>query len=177
MAPIISEVWIGSYEKSFVSFTVILTAGWFLNTLNAPSYFSNMGTGHVGWNTLAQVAIGILNILFGYMLGTRFGGIGVVVGLATALTLGSAVIIVTYHSRDRIPFSVLVPREQVWLIVASLMLPAVTWFLYMQTRNDISLIMLGFISIALLTSVFGLAAWFHPVRHQLLRLARSGPQI
>lgn len=177
MSPIISELWIGSYETSFVSFSVILTAGWFLNTLNAPSYFSNMGTGHVGWNTLAQGAIGILNICLGLILGLRFGGIGVVVGLAVALAVGSAVIVVNYHFRNNIPFSVLVPREQRWLILASLIVPVITWCLYLQTPDDISLIVVGFLCTALTTSVFGLVTWFHPVRHQLLRLARSGTRV
>lgn len=50
--PLISELWIGHYERVFVIFGILLAIGWFLNTLNAPAYFANMGTGELRWMIL-----------------------------------------------------------------------------------------------------------------------------
>src|SRR4030066_1313189 len=40
-APIISEIWIGYYERVFVFSAILLSIGWFLNTLAVPAYFAN----------------------------------------------------------------------------------------------------------------------------------------
>src|SRR5574337_153421 len=39
VAPIISELWIGQYERVFVFFTILLSIGWFFNILTVPAYF------------------------------------------------------------------------------------------------------------------------------------------
>ena len=174
MLPIVSELWIGSYESSFVVFSAMIAIGWFLNALNAPSYFSNMGTGHLGWNTLAHVAQGLLNICLGAVLGIIYGGIGVVAGFSVALALGSSLIITSYHSRNMIPFSILIPREQRGLILISLVVPVVTWVLYTSMNRSTSLIFVALMCAGFVTSVLGLAVWFHPVRRKLLHFANSG---
>ena len=86
--PIISAVWIGHYEKIFFSFGVLLTIGWFLNTLSAPAYFVNLGTGDLGWNVGGHVVIGVLNAIFGLLLGIYFGGTGVVIAWVFSLVFG-----------------------------------------------------------------------------------------
>ena len=44
----------------FVSMGLLLTIGWFFNSMNAPTYFVYLGTGRLRWNTLAHIAMGIM---------------------------------------------------------------------------------------------------------------------
>ena len=45
LIPLISEVWIGSHNVTFINFSYIILMALFLNTMVGPAYFSNMGTG------------------------------------------------------------------------------------------------------------------------------------
>ena len=67
--PVISALWIGAYENNFVLFAMVLTVAWFLNILISPAYFANLGTGHLLWNTVGHVVIGVLNLILGVVLG------------------------------------------------------------------------------------------------------------
>src|SRR5207248_11428956 len=62
-APLISTVWIGRYEAFFVGFSSLLAVCWFLNTLNAPAFFTYMGTGDLRWGLVSQTTIAILNVV------------------------------------------------------------------------------------------------------------------
>ena len=46
-APVISQLWIGHYEPTFVSFALFLSIGWFFNVLAVPVYFVSLGTGEL----------------------------------------------------------------------------------------------------------------------------------
>ena len=104
----------------FISFGVLLTLGWFLNTLSAPAYFVNLGTGELGWNVGGHVVIGILNAILGLLLGVYFGGTGVVIAWALSLALGSSLIYLSYHIKHKIPLIELLPRDSRLLIIVSL---------------------------------------------------------
>ena len=175
MVPAISEVWIGSYDASFVRFSVILAVAWFLNTLNAPAYFANMGTGDLNWNTIAHVVIGLLNVLFGIMLGSLFGGIGVVVGCSAALIFGSALITISYLTKNPILSRNLIPREHVMIICVSIVLPVVNWQLYEFSRQHIGYPAASLISLVVLAGIFLPITWLHPIRRELMnRLSTTG---
>jgi len=117
--PLISDLWIGHYESIFVMFSILLTIGWFLNLMAGPSYFANLGTGRLRWNTASHISIAMLNIILGVALGSAFGGIGVVIAWTISLILGSAVVIVSYHVENHIAFCILFPGETSRLAIAS----------------------------------------------------------
>ena len=81
LTPLVSRLWLGAYVPVFVTFAMLLFAGWFLNLAANPAYFANMGTGELRWNVISHVTNGVLNLGFGVLLGMLFGGVGVVVGL------------------------------------------------------------------------------------------------
>src|SRR5712692_4660790 len=97
LIPLISEWWIGHYEATFVLYATLLAFGWFVNILCAPAYFLGVGTGHMRWNVLGNVATGALNVIGGITLGLLYGGTGVVVAAVVALSAGSLLILVMYH--------------------------------------------------------------------------------
>lgn len=110
-APLICLLWIGRPERTFTAFVLILAAGWAVNSFNGPSYFSNLGTGELRWNTRGHLVIAVLNPVLGYLLGRSFGAIGVVTGWVVALDLGSCLIVWHYHRSRRIPFRCLAPLD------------------------------------------------------------------
>lgn len=159
--PVISELWIGHYEKIFISFGVLLTLGWFLNTLSAPAYFVNLGTGELGWNVGGHVAIGVLNAILGLLLGVYFGGTGVVAAWMLALALGSSLIYFSYNTKHKIPLIELLPRESSLLIIVSL-IGAVS-IIAVQDKTDYLCMIPSIFLMAILV-----ALWFHPMRRRLM---------
>lgn len=108
--PLISELWIGRHERFFVLFGTLLSIGWFLNTLNVPSYFVYLGTGELRWNVAAQITIALLNAILGFLFGAFYGGTGVVIAWVFSLALGSSIIYLSYHIIHEIPLIELLPR-------------------------------------------------------------------
>src|SRR5690348_13632817 len=49
-APLISEIWLGQLEPTFIAFAVILTVGWLINILSVPAFMLGLGTGRITWN-------------------------------------------------------------------------------------------------------------------------------
>lgn len=158
--PFISVAWIGYYEHMFVFTGALLSGGWFVNTLNAPAYFLHLGTGEMKWNLISHVAIGILNVVLGYSLGTIIGGFGPVIGWAVALAAGSCFILVPYHKQIGVRIRDLVPRESTPLAFSA----AGSIFAAMLLGPAGSM---GFAAVGqalALSGVVILFAWVHPAR-------------
>jgi O-antigen/teichoic acid export membrane protein len=109
--PVISFLWIGHIESLFVTMGLIIALGWLLNTLNAPAYFVYLGIGELRWNVVSHLLIATLNLGMGFILGRHFGGLGVVSASASALGIGSAVIIISFSGKNGIPDSDMAPRD------------------------------------------------------------------
>ena len=159
--PVISVLWIGYYEKIFISFGVLLTLGWFLNTLSAPAYFVNLGTGELCWNVVSHVAIGVLNAILGLLLGVYLGGTGVVIAWALSLSLGSCLIYFSYHTKHKIPLIELLPRDSGLAIIVSLV--GAVSIIAIQDKTDYMVMIPGIFLVAIL-----LTLWFHPMRKRLM---------
>jgi O-antigen/teichoic acid export membrane protein len=160
--PIISALWIGHYEKIFINFGVLLTLGWFLNTLSAPAYFANLGTGELGWNVGGHVVIGVLNSILGLLLGVYLGGTGVVVAWALSLSLGSCLICSSYYINHKISLIELLPRDSILLIIVSL--TGAASIIVIQNKMSYMFITPGIVLVATF-----LTLWFHPMRKRLVK--------
>lgn len=166
--PIISEIWIGHYEKVFVVLTTLLAVGWFFNTLAGPAYFANLGTGELRWNVVGHIAIGLLNAGLGFLLGFLYGGFGVVIAWALSLVLGSSPIYLSYHLKQKIPLAELLPNAS-RIIIATCFIGLLSAMIIKDElsrgSNTVtlhSLIPLGF-SIMIIIPL-----WFHPMRRCLV---------
>jgi O-antigen/teichoic acid export membrane protein len=114
-APLVSELWIGSRQPGFIQALLILSAGWFVNTLCVPAYYAGMGTGELRWNVISHCLMAALNVCLGYALGLRFGGAGVVTGWAIALALAGVLLGVSFHREQGLSLREFMPQGSRWL--------------------------------------------------------------
>lgn len=115
--PLVSYIWIGSYEYIFITFSYIILFATFINTMIGSAYFTNMGIGNVDKNTIAVVMLGLCNLLFGYLFGKNYGGYGVVTGYMVSIVIGSLYLIVEFNIRYKIAFKSIFSIEEVYYIL------------------------------------------------------------
>lgn len=162
--PLISELWIGHYVADFVIFTGILLIGWFANSMSAPAFFANQGTGHLGWNSFGQIVIGGINLGLGIALGYLYQGSGVVAAWGIALIAGSLVVIASYHYQHKIPFRTLLPKESVRLVLFSVGGAVLCLVGYYQFRGSLKPLMMSAATFSVFLIVVFPSIWAHPVR-------------
>ncbi|MEO0230927.1 MAG: oligosaccharide flippase family protein [candidate division WOR-3 bacterium] len=168
--PLISRVWIGHYEETFIIFGILVTVGWFLNTLNVPAYFVNLGTGALKWNVYSHITVGLFNAGLGFLFGFLFNGIGVVTAWVLSLSLGSSLVYISYHLKNKIPLKELIPESSraIFFICVSCV---VLSFLFLQKLNICSLkvtIFSNILAILLFCIVILIPLYLHPLRRQLI---------
>jgi O-antigen/teichoic acid export membrane protein len=166
--PIISQLWIGHYERVFVSFVILLVIGWFFNTLNAPAYFANLGIGELSWNVIGHVTIGVLNIILGLLLGVLYNGIGVVIAWVVSLAFGSSIIILSYHITHEISLTKLLPESSRIIIAASLFGILTGIITHYKLNNILNAFLLNSIIIFLFAIIVFIPFWIHPMRKLLI---------
>jgi O-antigen/teichoic acid export membrane protein len=171
--PIISKLWIGHYENGFILFSTLLAVGWFLNTLGAPAYFANLGIGELGWNTIGHLTIAILNLGLGFGLGGTYGGKGVVVAWVFSLIAGSFIIPFSYHLKYEIPLTELLPKEHLNMFLACIISILVSVSIYRYLSNKANLFLIASTLMAMLLTIVGVSAWFHPLRKRLAAYVAS----
>lgn len=171
-SPWVSRLWIGYYQPAFVMFSLLVTIGYLVNSLINPAYFCNLGTGQLRWNTLGNVAIGVLNTVLGVGFGIVFGGTGVVIGWILALSLGSFVVLIAFHHDHRISYRKIFPTENAWLMASCIVGILISWLSYCYLQSTFATLWIALVcSLAFLASIF-LPGWRHPMRTRLLDLAR-----
>lgn len=109
--PLICELWLGAANPFFLLTGYAMSGAMLVNTLSGPAFFSNLGTGSAGLNARAQVLIGAVNIGASLVLGSAFGGVGVVVAYGLAITVGSAYLIHGFLAKDGMGISTLLPSS------------------------------------------------------------------
>lgn len=174
VSPVVSVVWLGSYQPTFVCFVGLLTAGWLVNILSNPAYVVDLGTGALRWISAGCATTCILNFALGLAGGKLFGGPGVVAASAFSLLLGYALVLVSFHGENRVPFSVLLPRESLKIILSSL-LGGLLVFPYLRRLTAIAPFPRA-ATIALLAALLSailIPMWAHPLRRRLWRWALS----
>jgi O-antigen/teichoic acid export membrane protein len=98
---------LGRHEHLFATVLRVVTAAWYLNTLNVPAYFVNLGLGRLKWNILSHATIAGLNAGLGWAAGTVWGASGVLGVYVLALVCGSALVIFGLHREQSMPMRLL----------------------------------------------------------------------
>jgi len=158
----------GSYQEDFVAMMLVLTIAWAANTLTVPAYFFNLGSGRVGWNTLSHIAMGVCNASLGWLLGGIYGWVGVVLGYAIAVLIGSGVLILAFVMRHEYAHACTGTPAQYLLVVVSLLVAVVAWLVPLQPMNGTTQELMA--GILLPPLALGIAAWLHPGRRQLMQM-------
>ncbi len=166
--PLISKIWIGHYESAFIIFGMLLTIGWFLNTLNAPAYFAYLGIGELRWNVISHIAIGVLNACLGFLLGVFFDGIGVIIAWVFSLALGSSIICLSYHIKHKIALIELLPKSSRMMIVTCLI--GILFSITAQHKLDhvLNPMLLNSAVFFTFSIIIFLPLWLHPMRKRLM---------
>lgn len=168
--PVISKVWLGYYEPTFVYMGFLLLAGRFCNAMSGPSFFTYLGTGRLRWNTLDYVSTGILNIVLGYYLGAWIGDIGVVIGAVIALIVGSSIPVCAYHIENKVPFERLLPGETHMLTVACIYGTVLALIIYYSLHGRLSDAVVFSLGLSVFTAVILPSFWAHDMRAELMRV-------
>jgi hypothetical protein len=103
--------WIGHYQESFVIFGLLMSAGWLASSISAVSYFYNLGTAELFWNTVNHVLTGLLNLSLGWLLGQRLASVGVALAATLALTIPSIALNILVFRRLGIHWGQIIPAD------------------------------------------------------------------
>jgi O-antigen/teichoic acid export membrane protein len=174
VSPIVSRIWLGRYEPSFVTFVALLAIGWLVNILSNPAYVVDLGTGALRWVSIGCATTAILNPGLGYFAGRYLGGIAVVTVSAVSLVAGYAIVLAAYHVENRISFRELFPQNSTGIVCASAasLLIFFPFFCNELVRMMSSLRTFSAATLALI-AVMILPMWLHPMRKRLMAWAYS----
>jgi O-antigen/teichoic acid export membrane protein len=171
--PFISAIWIGHYEKVFVVFGTLLSIGCFFNTLCAPAYFENLGTGALRWNVITQILIGVLNVGLAFILGPFLKGTGVIIAWVIALSLGSGLLCLEYQLVNRIPLGALFPKESRLMFFSYTVISTVALFVQSRINPSYSSLISNSSIVIIPVAFVLITSWFHPMRNWLIAGAQE----
>jgi O-antigen/teichoic acid export membrane protein len=174
LSPLISRIWIGRYDASFVEFVAILSAGWLINALANPAYVVDLGVGALRWVSAGCVTTAVLNAILGSVAGRYVGGVAVAGACAFSLACGYCIIVVAYHLQNHAPFAQLFPRESAAILVTSI----AGAFIFLPFFRDLTAHSLfsahvAAAIIAVLAVIVLIPMWTHPMRKRVLQLVFS----
>ena len=167
LIPVISEIWIGHYDRSFVLFSYLLAVGWFINTLCGPGYVMNLGTGELRWSTVGHVTIVIANLGLGLFLGGILGGVGVVAAWVLSLIAGSLVISLSYHFINGIPLAELFPRENKGVGLTSIAGLAISLIVFHELNDKLAPLALLGMTVFIFSALVMIPFFRHPMNKRL----------
>jgi O-antigen/teichoic acid export membrane protein len=101
--PLALILWKGQFDALFLDVAILQLGAWWLNCLALPAYLLNVGLGRLRWNILSHVAVGIITVTLGLLLGKLLGGWGVLASGAIALAIGSLVVPIAFHREFKQP--------------------------------------------------------------------------
>lgn len=168
--PSISFIWIGRYQPMFVQFSLLLTLGWFVNTVSVPAFFSNLGTGQLRQNVICQVIVGLVGFFGGLFLGYIMGGTGVVLGSTLGLMAGSLFLLIAYIRRSGLVWTQVIIPGGMWRLIVLCLVGTGLVNYGSYTRQSLSFVLI--IGCACIVAAL-LLGWHHPVARELIRWRRG----
>ena len=167
--PVISLVWIGHYESTFVFFSIVLAIGIFISTILGAAYYTNLGIGELRWNVIGHVIIAIFNPTLGFVIGSIYGGRSVAVAWVLSLVIGSFITPIAYHHRYDISIKELLPKESIVIGLACLAGLCTSLLFYEVQNSNLDLLLLSTFIVLLYFAITALPIWRHPMRKLIQR--------
>lgn len=131
----VSKLWIGEYRSEFFISGLALIAGWGMNLISSPAYFSNMGTGKINDNVISNIVICGVNLVFGYTLGTLLGGYGVITAWGAALGAGAFYVVKAYQKKNFRSSSSIMGVPDLQLLVCGILYSLLCNFIFFQWKE------------------------------------------
>jgi O-antigen/teichoic acid export membrane protein len=140
---IISILLLGESDESFICVLIVTTIGWLINSLNISAYIVNLGTGNLKWNVISHLIIGVLNLLFCFSVGYFFrNGLYIIFSWILALIIGSILIVLEYHNRNKISLNIIFSRVFFKLFGFLTLLSLLSYFVNINVNNFFSLLII-----------------------------------
>lgn len=99
MAPVVSFVWIGNYNQTFIHILAVLAVGSWFNMLTLPAYFINFGTGELKFNVVQEIIHVVLNISLLTMLGMTTSSSYLIFSLPISYFAGFCYLVYNFHKK------------------------------------------------------------------------------
>ena len=167
-APLISELWIGKNESTFIASMIILSLGWFFNTLCVPAYFVGLGTGKMRWNVISHAVMATINLGLCLIVGKPFGGMGVIAGWAVALSVGGIILNISFQKLNQLSMKEFLPSNSRWLTASCLSGILISYLMFQTASSIFSPIMIGGAMITCFAGILAVPIWIHPMRKELM---------
>ena len=167
--PLISLLWLGNYEETFVGISLLLLAGWFINILAAPAYFAYVGIGRLRWNVVGSLITALLTITLGWYLGAVGGGMGVVAGFVIALAGGSVISPIAYHIEEKLSGLVFINFYNRLIIAAGMLNVVICYYIFYKTYSLNNITNQAVISLTAFAILMLVPIIKHPMRLRLQR--------
>jgi O-antigen/teichoic acid export membrane protein len=153
-SPLISLLWVGTEEFSFIIYIIILAFSNCINVITTPAYFTNLGLGLLRWNTASFIAISALNLFFGFLLGSAFGGYGVVLSFSLSLIIGSLIVATGYHLSSNLKINILFTKNTISVIRISAYSLIIFLFIFLFMESYISFFYRSILCISISIGIF-----------------------
>ncbi len=160
--PLISEVWLGHIERTFIIIGSMLVLSWFINTLAIPAYVANVGLGIFKWYLTGNLIMAFLNVTVGYGLGFFLAGYGVIGAMCLAIIIGSIVIMAPYHIK-MISIKGIISTDNRLLSYFALIITLVSIVLMIFRIANARMYLFQIVSFIILLFLI----FFHPARKQI----------
>jgi O-antigen/teichoic acid export membrane protein len=167
LVPLISRLWIGTYEDTFVRFSYLLAIGWYINLLSVPAFFAGLGLGELRWNTVSSIAMALLNATLGYFLGSLLGADAVVLAWVASLAAGSVLVLIPYHREHQISFKNLLPSSSAAVLISNLVAITCSLLVYYSLLSSTSALVGTASVMTIYASIVLVPMWVHPLRSRL----------
>lgn len=170
-APFVGEIWIGQRNSLFVVSTLLLAAGWAINTLVLASYFFAYARNQMTWNLLAHVLMLGVSVGLGALLASRLGAVGVVAGIAAGLAVSGLVMGIGNAAIAPLP----IPwRTHILFGACATVAVALAILTYDQLRPICGTWLSGIGSGLAWAAIMLPAAWLHPARPLIVAIFKTG---
>lgn len=117
----ISRIWIGTLNKEFIFFSILLSIIYFFNIISGPAYFGNIGEGKLNKLLIQHIFIAIINVGCGFLFSIYGNRYGAVWAWGASVSIGAVYIINDYHESKTINFSkIFSVNEKVFFLISAL---------------------------------------------------------
>lgn len=136
-APLVSILWIGHLQSTFVISVYILSVSMFINILCGPAYFSFLGEGDMNILLVTHLFMAIANISLGYFGGQWLMGTGVILAWAVSLSIGSWWCMHSYQRKNKIKYSdFLHSQDSVLILISILLTIGFSWLFWNELKLE-----------------------------------------
>ena len=167
--PLVSEVWLGKIVPVFLWSTLFLSIGWFINILSVPAYYACVGTGDLGMPVVSHIAMSVLNVSAGFLLGGTMGGIGVILAWSIAIGVGGLLLNILYFRKNGISKINIIPKGDRLLTAACITGLIVNYIIYLKIGCTAEPMISNIAIIICFISIISIPLWHHPIRKVVFR--------